>query len=193
LLLLSFGGALVGLVVLLSAGESMIAVRDRASYQARAAADAALERTLAELRGVGDWSLALAGAVSSGFADLDGRPRGPTGEELDLAALTAAVQRRSDLRALPGPDRPRWRLFGYGPFARAVPSAAPDAGLYVVTWLADDEGDGDGDPGTDANGVVQVWAEAHGPGGTSRGVRAAVARLEPAPAPLRRVWWRRVS
>jgi hypothetical protein len=179
--------------VLLSAGESLIAARERSSQQARAAADAALERALAELRRLGDWNLVLAGDTSSAFRDLSGRPRGPAGELLDLGELTASVQRRSDLRALPGSDRPRWRLFAYGPFTRAAPASAPDTGLFVVAWVADDEGDGDGVPGRDSNGVVQVWAEAHGPGGTRRAVRAAVARVEPAPGPLRRVWWRRVS
>jgi hypothetical protein len=193
LLLLSFGGALAGLLVLLSAGESLIAGRDRSGQQARAAADAALERAIAELRGLGDWNAVLAGTARSSLDDLEGRPRGATGQLLDLAQLTAAVQRRSDLRALAGADRPRWRLFACGPFTRAVPAMAPDAGLYVVSWVADDEGDGDADPGVDANGIVEVWSEAHGPGGTRRAVRAAVARLEPAPAPLRRVWWRRVS
>lgn len=193
LLLVSFGGALAGLLVLLSSGESLIAARDRSSQQARAAADAALERTLAELRVLGDWNAVLAGTAVSTLGDLDGRPRGATGRLLDLGDLTAAVQRRSDLRALAGADRPRWRLFAYGSFARAVPTVAPDTGLYVVSWVADDEGDGDGVPGVDANGIVLVWAEAHGPGGTRRAVQAAVARLEPAPAPVRRVWWRRVS
>jgi len=193
LLLLSFGGALAGLLVLLSAGESLIAARDRSSQQARAAADAALERTLAELRVLGDWNAVLAGSARSALGDLAGRPSGTTGQPLDLGDLTAAVQRRSDLRALAGADRPRWRLFAYGPLVRAVPAVAPDIGLYVASWVADDEGDGDGDPGADANGIVLVWAEAHGPGGTRRAVQAAVARLEPVPAPLRRVWWRRVS
>ena len=192
LLLVSLGGTLAGLLVLLSAGESVIAARLQSSQQALAAADAALERTLAELRLLGDWDLVLAGSVTSGLRDPAGRPRGPTGALLDLAELTGAVQRRSDLRALPGVDRPQWRLFAYGPLTSAVPSA-PDAGLYVATWVADDEGDGDGAPAADSNGIVQVWAEAHGPGGTRRAVRAAVARLQPAPGPLRRVWWRRVA
>jgi len=61
LLLTSVGGVLAGLLVLLSAGESVIAARDRSSQQARAAADAGLERTLAELRSLGDWNLVLGG------------------------------------------------------------------------------------------------------------------------------------
>lgn len=191
LLLTSVGGVLAGLLVLLSAGESVIAARNRSSQQARAAADAGLERTLAELRSLGDWNLVLGGVTESSLADLGGRPRGPTGSLLDLEAATAAVQRESDLRALPGADRPRWRLFAYGPLTRVVPAAGLDTGLYLVSWVADDEGDGDGAPGADSNGIVQIWSEAYGPGGTRRAVRAGVARVDPAPGPLRRVWWRR--
>ena len=193
LLLISLGGALAAVLVLLSAGESVMAARDRASRQARAAADAVLERAVAELRLRGDWNPVLAGLDVSALRDLRGRPVGQDGRPLDLGALTVAVQRRSDLQALAGPDRPAWRLFAYGPMTSAAPAEAPDVGLYVVAWVADDEGDGDGNPGFDANGIVQVWAEAHGPGSTRRGVRAAIARLAPAPDPLRLVWWRTAS
>jgi hypothetical protein len=191
LLLVAFAGALTGVLVLLSTGESLIAAHGRAATQAREAANAALHLAVANLQAA-DWNLVLSGAVKSSFTDLRGRPASRSGAPLDLAAAGTAVQARSDALAAWGADRPTWRLFAYGPLQALVQLPAPHGELYLAAWVADDGGDGDGDPTRDANGIVQVWAEARGPGGTRHAVTAALARIDPAPAPLRRLWWRDV-
>lgn len=190
LLLIAFAGALAGVLVWLSTGESLIAAHGRVASQARAAADAALHRAAIDLQQAPDWNLVLSGTVKSSLADLSGRPAAASGGLLDLGAAGTQVQARSDALAPWGPDRPRWKLFAYGPLQAFVQLPPPHSGLYLLAWVADDGGDGDGDPTHDANGILQVWAEARGPLGTRRAVTAGFARIDPAPAPLRCVWWR---
>ena len=190
LLFVAFAGALAGVLVLVSAGESLVASHAARAGQAQAAATAIVELVALDLQGTANWDLALSGAVTSHLNNPAGCPTGPSGLALNLAAATATVQARSDAVAAWGADRPVWRLFASGPLAGLAQLPAPHAGLCLAAWVADDGGDGDGDPARDTNGIVQVWGEARGPDGTKRAVTAAFARVDPAPAPIRRVWWR---
>jgi hypothetical protein len=190
LLFVAFAGALAGVLVLVSAGESLVASHAARAVQAQAAATAIVELVALDLQGIANWDLVLSGAVTSNLSNPAGCPAGPTGLPLNLAAATAAVQARSDAAAAWGADRPAWRLFASGPLAGLAQLPAPHTGLCLAAWVADDGGDGDGDPARDTNGIVQVWGEARGPDGTKRAVTAAFARVDPAPAPVRRVWWR---
>src|SRR5262249_61786066 len=85
-LMVTLGGALI----LLSPSEPAIAANFRAAHEATYAADAAIERALADLRNQADWTPVLAGSVQSSL--VDGLPSGtrtlPDGSTIDLDGLT---------------------------------------------------------------------------------------------------------
>jgi hypothetical protein len=188
LLVMVFVGVLAGGLVLLASGEVLVAGNHRDTIGAQAAAAAALEVGGAELRRLADWNLALGGTVRSGFVDTTTSPT-IGGRRVDLALETAALQAGSG-GATWGPDAPVWVLYAYGPASALGAGAPSDSGLYLLVWVADDGGDGDANPRTDANAIVQVWAEARGSSGLRRRVRGVFERTEPAPAALRRLAWR---
>src|SRR6185295_19173162 len=64
-LMLSLGGALI----LLSSSETAIAANFRAAHEATYAADAVMERALAELGRLPDWTPVLDGGMQSSFID----------------------------------------------------------------------------------------------------------------------------
>jgi len=190
LLLVAFAGSLAATLVLLASGDQLLAAHGRVAVQARAAAEAAVHRVATDLQHAANWDLVLSGAVRSSLTSLQGRPVVANGALFDLGVAGTAVQAHSDALAAWGADRPTWTLFAYGPLGALAALPPPDNALYLAAWVADDGADGDGDPTRDANGIIQVWAEARGPGGTRRAVSAALARVDPAPAPLRWLWWR---
>jgi hypothetical protein len=98
------------------------------------------------------------------------------GELLDLLALTARLQSSSDASARRGADNPRWRLYANGHADALTAGSAPHSGPYIVVWVADDEGEMDGDPGRDTNGVLLLHVFAAHPGGPRRIMRAAVQK-----------------
>jgi hypothetical protein len=188
ILVMTFIGVLAGGLVLLASGEALMAGNHRDAVAAEAAAGAALEVAVTELRRVADWNLVLGGAVAAGFVDGATTPL-VGGRPVDLVRETASVQARSG--GAWGADAPVWVLFAHGPVTALGAGVPPsDSGLYLVTWVADDGGDGDGDPRVDRNGVVQIRAEARGSGGLRRVVLGVVGRVEPAPAALQRLGWR---
>jgi hypothetical protein len=69
-------------------------------------------------------------------------------------------------------------------------SGGVDSLQFVLTWVADDPADGDGNPAADANGTVLLHAEATGPGGARRMIELTVARLPG--GGVRVVTWREV-
>lgn len=177
---------LVMLVVLVLAGLAFAAVsladlegaasaNDARTLGVAYAADAALERAIHDLDGIGNWTDALTGAGSSPLRDSDPRPRAPWGETLDVAAMTAEVQRDSDVGF--GADQTRWRVFLSGPLAAMLPDAPPDVLPYIVAWVGDDEGDGDGNALVDTNQVVRVRVRASGPRNVRVDREAVVERM----------------
>jgi hypothetical protein len=94
-----------------------------------------------------------------------------------------------------GANNPRWRLYAHGAVEDLLPGSVSSS-FYVAVWVADDPAETDGDPSTDGGdgvvdidgdgspdatnpgrGVVQVRAEAYGPGGARRAVEVTLARV----------------
>lgn len=193
--------AVTAVLVMGASAETLLAAHAGAQSEALAAADAVLSRTVAELRAETDLSAALDGRSGSRF--VDGTPGArvlPDGSTVDLAALVHLANCNRPRPCTPteldasaadrpwGPRNPRWRLYSHGPLA--PPAGAPWSGLpvYVVSMVADDtaETDGnplvdDGGPGVPVNpgaGIVLVRGEAYGRRGARRVVEASVVRLD---------------
>lgn len=199
-LLLSAIGA--GLVIVTSA-DTLIGANVGAASETFYAASAAFERTLGELRTAPDLSALLSGATSSAFSD--GTPGGvrqlADGTRVNLTqALALANCSRlagcsaTDMNAVGrdrpwGPRNPRWRLFSYGPFAGSASGGTRTSWpTYVLTFLADDPLETDGDMlhdgvqvGLSANpgaGIVLIRAEAYGRRRARRIVEGSVLRRD---------------
>jgi len=144
--------------------------------QAMLAADSAIILATEALGRSASWTGVLDGSINSDYRD------GPmvvpldAGGAVDLVALGAALQARSNART-GGPDRPRWRLWIWGPLAGLVPVGAPGPWPAVAVWVADDEDDADGQPLTDTNSAVRVQAVAFGPGPERAWLGALVRRV----------------
>lgn len=201
-LMLTLGGALI----LLSSTETAIAANFRAAHEATYAAEAAIERALADLRNQVDWTPVLAGSVQSSF--VDGSPSGTRmladGSTIDLDGLTntANCQKAggcsdAEVTAVTadrpwGANNPRWTLFAYGPLANTLGSAGVRSAFYVLAFVGDDPSENDGNASVDGlmvantpnpgNGIVVVRGEAFGPRGAHRVVEATIARLTSPPA-----------
>lgn len=179
---------LAAALVLVVMSDSLASANHGAAQQALYAADAALEQTAVELRTV-DWRLLPGSGTSRRLDDAGAPPSLPGIGPLDLARLTAGTQAETDARYGSLPDRPVWRVFGRGSFARLLRRrVVPPA--YLVVWVADDADERDGNPGLDTNGIVLVRAEAFGPAAARRSVEATLALQESAvgdPVPRREV------
>jgi len=187
--------AIVAMVLLAAAGLGLIGLVDletrmgsayAAGTEAFYAADAVLERAVADLVTMDDWSAAIGGLVISPTADGTLQPMLASAERVDLAARTAALQAESRTRSPLGPNTPVWRLFLWGPFT-AIGGGAGDLTTYVAAWVADDRSEVDGNPSLDANRVIVIHAEAFGVGRAHRMLEATIER-EPAPAPGGGYW-----
>jgi len=196
LLLSALGASLV----VTSAAEGLIAANAGAGSETFYAASAAFERTLAELRDAPTFTAVLGGAVTSRFGDGPPGPRVlPDGSRLNLTEAVnlancqkstgcSAAELDAPLRDRPWRARnPRWVLFAHGPL---VSGAAASTGLpvYVLTMVADDPAETDGDPWQDGGrvgggvnpgaGILLVRAEAYGRRGTRRIIEGSVVRLD---------------
>lgn len=182
------------------------AVHERARL--RRAAESAATLAVLDLAARPDWGLLPAGGPASGFVDGAPGPRTIGGRAFDLRAETAL---RTCGRPTPcddpsittpsasrpwGAANPRWRLFAHLPLASLDPVAGTICQCYLVTWIADDPADGDGDPAADAplgtpgHGVLMLRGAAFGAGGGVAEVEALVAqpcRISGAPCPGIRV------
>lgn len=173
---------LVAAALPLALTESAAAAHARDAASWRAGAEGALEAVLGTLELAGSWNDVLSGGVRA--------PVFSPGE-LDVAALTAEVEREWAVRLDRGADTPRWILVGVGPSDRwfgATAAGVPGATLAV--WAADDGADGDGDPFRDANGRILVHAVALASRGGRAAATALVERAGGLPRPVRRIaWW----
>jgi len=163
----------LGLITLTNT-EAAIASNYRQSSQVLYAAEAAADCALSDLARVASWSNILSGVSQSAFRDSTLAPVLPSGERVDLTALTASLQAASDADARRGANNPRWRLFLYQPLSRIVRS--PHSADYVVAWVADDAAETDDDPLADRNDIVTVHAQAFGSQGLQRTVEATIAK-----------------
>ena len=170
--------ALASALTLIAVSESAVSASFVRGSQAAYLAEAAVERTVAELDAVTDWSAALTGLASSSLRD--GAAEGvheAGGVVVDLTALTTALNRSAASRPF-GANNPQWRLFVWGP-AEWLTGAGVVG--YLAVWVADDPDEQDDDPLTDGGkdpgrGVLLLTAHAFGPGGVRRMVEVTVVR-----------------
>ena len=193
LLMSALGAALV----LTTSSDALIAANFRTAQEGVYAADAALERAMADLGTLADWNAILDGSASSGF--VDGAPGGvrtlADGSPLDLGQTLNMLNCRKvtacsawDLAANTaqrpwGANNPVWRLFAYGPLSSLLPPHAIESAYYVIVMVADDPSENDDDPLRDGQGptnpgmrVLSLRAEAFGPRGARQVVEVTVAR-----------------
>ena len=203
-LMLSLGGALI----LLSSSETAIGANFRAAHEATYAADAVMERAIADLGRVPDWTTVLDGSVQSSF--IDGASSGGRtlvdGSTIDLAQITnlANCQKSTACSAADvaattterpwGTNNPRWVLYAHGALADMLSVQRIHSGFYVLAFVGDDPSENDDDPSVDGfsvagrpnpgKGVIVIRAEAFGPRNAHRVLAATIARLEvPPPTP----------
>ena len=154
-------GALAASLAVIANTEMLVAGNYALAQEAIYAAEAGLEIVSQELAAVPDWDEVAAGPGLSAF--VDGPPGGDRelidGSLLNLTAITAGLENRG------------WRLFAFGHLSRLQDPGARRSMTYVIVWLADDPA---GDPA-----VLEVRAEAHGPGGTRRGIEATISQAGP--------------
>lgn len=180
--------------------EMLIAASFRESREMLYAAEGAAALTIRDLDATADWSAVLSGATASSFTDgaAIGSRTLPGGTAVVLCCgagtLTADVQQRAHAGRSWGADTPQWQIFAWGPVANWLPPGRLQTPQYLVVWVADDPGDGDGNPAADTNGVVELHAQALGVKAGRRVVEARVHRLPAAGTPptpgLRVVSWR---
>jgi hypothetical protein len=198
-------------LVLTTSSEAVIASNFRDSSEGVYAADAALERSLDDLRAIPDWNGVLGGAVRSTF--VDGAPSGvrtlADGSTIDLGRMVnmadcsqAAACSDAEMDAVTaqrpwGANNPRWQLYAYGNLRDMLPGGTIDSPYYVTVMVGDDPSETDGNPlqdgiGTAGAGVLALRAEALGPRGARRMVEMTVARSDVAQAGVRVLSWREV-
>lgn len=177
-------------LVMLGTTEGAIAANFRASGETFHAADAAAERAMQDLLVAGHWTDVLSGSLPSTFVDSTLTPTLATKATIDLAVLTADLQQQSDAGASWGANNPRWRLFAYGPLAAVDGTGAVQSAAYLMTWIADDPAETDGDPFTDGNGRITLLARAIGFHASARTVEVTLSRSGPGRAGARVLSWR---
>lgn len=178
LLLLAIGGA----VSIATRTETLIAANFRQSRQAFYAAEGAIALSVRDLDGIADWSAALSGAAASSFTDgaAIGTRTLPGGGSVVLCcgpgSLTDDVQNRAHGGRSWGADTPQWQIFAWGPASGWLAPGRIESVMYVAVWIADDAADKDGNPAADTNGLIELHAQALGPGGGRRVVEVLVER-----------------
>ncbi len=181
-------GVVASAVALTARMETLVAGRVEQGQALRYAADGALGLAAADLSNT-DWTATLSGAASSFTA---GDPRVPLAMPgidairlcCGVGSFGATVQQAANGGRTWGANTPQWHLYAWGPVASWLPAGAIRAPFYVAVWIGDDASDDDGDPSADANGTIDVYAVALGPGGGRQGVRALLTRpLDPVGKP----------
>ena len=204
LLLTALGLALV----MTTMSETMITTNYRESAETVYAADAGVERVMQDMLTVADWNLILQGGARSSFVDgAPGVRTLPDGTQIDLVAATNVMNcgrttatpctaAEMDVRTEDRPyekNNPRWQLFAYAPLTSIIETATVASSSYVVVWVADDNGEIDGDPTLDGGvplleygpvaknlgaGVLQLHAEAYGSQGARSSIEVTLARTD---------------
>jgi Tfp pilus assembly protein PilX len=169
-LLAGLGLALAGV----GSVEAIIASNHRAGSQALFAADAALEAALADLTRVSNLTDVLSGAVTSSLQGFAVPPAGRGEPPMTLTQLTATVQSVADSLGSWGANQPQWRIFGHGWLTELVPAAVGDSDEFIASWVADDEGETDGNPLVDTNQRIQLIVKASSARGLTRTMMGTV-------------------
>jgi hypothetical protein len=186
--------------------EVGIAANQRDGVQTLHAADAALERAIADLVAA-DWDAALAGLTMSPVSDGGGEVTLPDGRRLDVGEETTALL----ATARPwGRNNPQWTVFLSSPLTALTPGAELATGrTYVVVWIADDPAENDAQPLRDGGppavedahnrsnpgrGALWLHARAYGSSGARRAIEAIVERDSRWPGSQVRVRvWREIT
>ena len=184
--------AIAASLIVSTSVDMMIAGNQRAAVETMYAVEAALERAIGELSAVPDWSAVLSPPPSNAVATFDDGSREaatPDGRLLSMAVLSAARQTTSDAayNRFDG-DAPVWRLYAHAPLRSILPSGTIAPPGYTLVWVADDGGDGDGNPSIDANGQLLVHGDGYGLAGGRRSIELAIGRA--APGAVRMLSWR---
>ena len=137
-------------------GVAMIAAVERRTAAAHA--------TALQLRLAAQGALAIA-ADEAGRHGFDGVLRGtaasawrmPLAPSIDVAGLSASLQREAMMRSAHGADTPVWRLFAHAPWPAVSGQAGPG---QTLVWASDDWAEADGDPLRDGNGLILLRAAA---------------------------------
>ncbi|HXG55634.1 MAG TPA: PilX N-terminal domain-containing pilus assembly protein [Vicinamibacterales bacterium] len=199
IMLVTMLAAIGSAAILASHTETLISASFRQGREARYVADGGVSRAIADLAGLPDWSAALSGLATSTFVDgppaaLKTLPGGGTALLCcSASSLTASLQLRGNGGGDWGPNTPQWKIYGWGRASAWRGEDQIQSAFYVAVWVADDAGDGDGDPARDSNGTVVLNGVALGPRGTRRAVQAVVQRavsVGGAPGGVRLRSWR---
>jgi hypothetical protein len=219
--------ALMSMTMMMALGTALILTTNTelritrnfaAASEAIYAADAALERAIADIADIHDWNALLDGSARSTFVDgrpvgvktlADGRPF-----NLDEALNVANCQRTmpcsdDDMNKVTserpwGLNNPRWSLFAWGALNSLTPGSV-NSPFYVIVMVGDDAAECDNDPLVDGGppvppcsedsstnpgaAVISLRSEAFGPFGTHKVIEATVARAA-AKAGVRMLSWR---
>ena len=181
--------------------ETTITGRYRDGTEALFIADGGLAVVLAELRTLPDWSPILQGALHSTASQgsFTGSASVAGGTVFLCCGGRSAFERlarESAAGAVPARRTLTWHPYLWSPWSALAGQPGPGR-VFVLSFVQDDEDDGDADEATDLNGVVVVRSEAIRPDGLRRVVEALVAR-EPGdpdhgiPAAVRVLRWREV-
>jgi Tfp pilus assembly protein PilX len=190
--------------------ETKIAAGYVWSAQTFYGAETGLSRAVQELSSIADWTDIPGGSLTSTFVDgAAGMRTLADGTPLDLNQATDLVNCGRPSCGLAemsastadhpwGANNPIWRLYAHGSLAAFGSQAAIDARIYVVVWVSDDPLENDGQPAIDGDetggpnpgrGLVQLRAQAYGPGGSMRVIEATLRR---AASRVRVISWREI-
>ena len=208
-------------LILTTTTESKIAHNFRSASEATYAADAMLERAVADLDAIADWNTLLNGAARSAF--VDGLPSGARtladGTVINLTEVVNVancekpsactdddMNRVTDVRPW-GLNNPRWQPLSWGSLNGLTPAGSASSPFYGIVMVADDPSECDNAPlvdggvpippcGTSSSvnpgaGVLSLRAEAFGPFGTHKIIEATVTRADGAVG-VRMLSWREV-
>jgi hypothetical protein len=202
-LTLTLVAALAAALALGATMETTISGDFARMLEARYAAEAGLERAIAELPAIGDWSLVVAGAARSTFVDgpSSGMRTLPDGTSLDLTRVAALANTANAEQRPWGANNPAWQLFAHGRVDALLDAGSIRSSCYVVVLAADDPSETDADPAIDGavpcaagesppacnpgSGAIALRAEAFGPRGAHQVLEAIVERSSGAGAMLR--------
>jgi hypothetical protein len=161
LLMLALGTTLM----LTTITETRIASSYGAGIEMFYAAEAAIDRVMADLRAIPDWRGLVSSTAVSTF--IDGPPGGARtladGTTVDLTEATSTVRVG---------ESPPWRLFAWGALTGLLPAGTPGGSrAYVVVWVADA-------PAGQGAGSLVLLAHAYGPQGVLRALEVVVTPVE---------------
>jgi hypothetical protein len=195
--------AIASALLLTTTAEAYIAANFRDHSEAVYAANAIVERAIADLLALPDWAGLVDGSARSAFND--GPPGGTrvvAGRAVDVSQVVnqancqkPAACTTAELDAVTasrpwGVNNPRWQPYAYGFLRDLLPAGRVDSPFFTVLLVGDDAAETDNDPVHDGrsvsnpgSGIVVLRGEAFGPRGAHSIVEAVVLNVRTVPAP----------